>query len=132
MALGTIKGLADLAALDGGKLEAAFRARLLQVLDDLRDRPGDEDAREIVLKMKASPVADAQGGLEGLKVWFELAAKVPAGRTRDYSADYQRSPAGAPVALIYNDLSPEDVGQGTLDEVATDADLLLRLLRQEK
>jgi hypothetical protein len=106
-----VKSLADLSKIENGVLDRLFSQYLAAAIDDCRERPGVDRPREIILKMKLAPVADNQGGtgqLDEIRGEFELKANVPVSRTRTISM------AAKGKGLMYNDLSRDNVRQGTL------------------
>lgn len=112
MARTTIKGLSDLAKIDGGLLDAQFKMELHKVIDDLRDRAALKKPREILIKVSLEPEGDAHGSLLEIKTDIEISSKVPKVKTREYSMGAIKNDA-----LVYNDLAPEDHKQGTLDDL---------------
>lgn len=105
-----IKGIADLAVVERGIVDALFKRAVEAVAVDMERRPSVETAREIVLTMRATPKAGESGVLVEVRLEFELKTKVPVSRTREISAVVTEGKA-----IRYNDLSPGDVRQGTLD-----------------
>jgi hypothetical protein len=102
--------LAALEKMDNGKVGAMFRSHLGKVVEDIQERSGDHTVRTVTLKMSLVPVGDS-GTVDDIKVSFSCNSNVPAVQTREYSM----MPHGDR-QLMFNDLSPDNVRQGTLDQ----------------
>lgn len=102
--------LGTLATMDDGRINAAFNAALKRVEMDCHDRPGVKTARKIEIVMLVEPVAD-EGELDSVNVSFVIKDNVPKRQSKAYNMRAERG------GLIYNEVSPEDVRQLTLDMV---------------
>ena len=111
MAMKRLDGLAAVAELNGGAVDLIFKRALLQCVNDATDRPADSSARKITLQLSVTPVAGSEGLLEEVKVGVEVKHSLPKQHTRPISM-MPDVPNGA---LMFNDLAPENVRQGTLD-----------------
>jgi len=87
------------------------RQELDRVMRDLIERPTLKNARTLIMTFTFTPLADPRGILEEVKVSIEANSRTPKMKTRDYSMSVDGD------KLIFNDESPEDVRQGTLDEI---------------
>lgn len=87
------------------------RQELDRVMRDLCERPTLKNARTLTMTFTFTPLADPRGILEEVKVSIEANSRTPKMKTRDYSMGVEGD------KLIFNDESPEDVKQGTLDEI---------------
>lgn len=103
--------LATLGQLDLGKIDAAFAAELRHVVKDCIDRPHEESARKVVLELAVTPRA-SDGVCSVVDGEFTLKSTVPPRRTRPYEMAVHASGQ-----LLVNPESPDDIRQGTLDEV---------------
>jgi len=108
----------DVLDIDKGRVERGLQLALDMVRMDLIDRPNLGKARTITLKLEIKPSQLAEDGtLDTVKTRFEIDHKMPKRATREYdmavSADGQMS---------YNDLSPGNARQRTLDDAADDGD----------
>jgi len=100
--------LATIAEMDGGRIRAAFEMALRRLEADCKDRPGVESARKLALVPHMTPVCDG-GDLDSVNITFKITDTVPKRESKSYNM--QAVPGG----LLFNDASPEDVRQGTLD-----------------
>lgn len=101
--------LASLATMDGGRHAAAFEQALTRARFDCEDRAAVKGARRIALVVSLIPRADDNGNLERVHVEFALDEKHPKRQSRSYSMQAVHG------GLVFNELSPDDVRQGTLD-----------------
>lgn len=101
--------LATLAAMDGGRILEAFEQALNRCRFDCEDRPAVAAGRKIALVVTMKPVADDTGSLGSVDVSFELNDKLPKRGSKSYNM--QAVPGG----LLFNELSPAEVRQKTLD-----------------
>lgn len=101
--------LASLAAMDGGRIATAFEQALNRLRYDCEDRPAVEGKRSLTLTVNLEPVPDDSGALGSVDVTFALNEKLPKRASKSYN---MQAVAGG---LIFNELSPEEVRQKTLD-----------------
>lgn len=87
------------------------RQELDRVMRDLEERPTLKNGRTLTMTFTFTPLADPKGILEEVKLSIEANSRTPKMKTRDYSMEMEDG------ALIFNEESPEDVKQGTLDEI---------------
>lgn len=100
--------LATIADMDGGRIRAAFEQALARLEADLKDRPAVKTARKLELILDLTPVSDG-GELDSVNVKFRVKDNVPKRESKAYN---MQAVAGG---LLFNDASPEDVKQKTLD-----------------
>lgn len=100
--------LATLAEMDGGRIRAAFEQALKRLEADCKDRPGVKRSRQLQLIVDMEPVAD-DGELDSVNVTFRIKESIPKRESKPYNM--QAVPGG----LLFNDASPEDVRQMSLD-----------------
>lgn len=106
--------LSTIKEIENGKLERAVDRELAAVAKDIRDRPGLEKTRTVMVQLEFTPVSDGLGDTDPLaKFKFRVKSNVP---SKD-SAEYTLGVNGAGAFEINPD-SPDDPRQGTLDEVA--------------
>jgi hypothetical protein len=103
--------LATLAEMDSGRIRVAFEQALKRLEDDLKDRPAVESARKITLLVSLVPVVGDEGDLDSVDVDFKITDSVPKRESKTYNMQATRS------GLLFNELSPDDVKQRTLDMV---------------
>lgn len=101
----------SLKKMDGGRVAIAFEQALKRCQLDCSDRPGLKSARKISLIAVMTPVLDEEGNLDSVDLEFEIKDNIPARKSRPYNM--QTAPRGG---LLWNEFSPEDVRQLTLDE----------------
>lgn len=100
--------LATIADMDGGRIRQAFEAALKRLEDDCKDRPAVKAGRTLELVLQMVPVAD-DGELDSVDITFRIKDKVPKRESKTYNMQSVRG------GLLFNDASPEDVRQKTLD-----------------
>lgn len=101
--------LATLAAMDGGRIKEAFEQALNRCRFDCEDRPAVDGARKITLVVSLTPIAADNGDLSSVDVTFDLNDKLPKRGSKSYN---MQAVAGG---LVFNELSPDEVRQKTLD-----------------
>ena len=114
MAMRRLNGLADVAELNEGAVDAIFKRALLQCVNDATDRPADGSARTITVQLSLTPVSGSEGILEEIQVGVQVKHSLPKQHTRSISM-IPDAPSGG---LSFNDLAPENARQRTLDEQA--------------
>lgn len=102
--------LASLDVIDGGRLREAFEAALKVARLDCYDRPRLDSARKVLLSISLTPVARQDGTLSSIEVQFEVDNKTP----KKVSPSFDMLPEQG--GLFFNEMSPDDVRQGTLDQ----------------
>lgn len=108
-------GLDTLNQIDMGKIKAAFDHELKHVVKDALDRPGDSTPRVVQLSMSVVPDVDSQGVAETVTCEFNVKSKVPPRRSKKYQLQ-----ASANGTVMVNPESPDNIHQGTLDEIDRD------------
>lgn len=101
--------LGSLAKMDDGRLAIVFAHALKRIEDDCRDRPGVVDPRKITLNAILAPQVDQSGNLVSIDVKFEVNETIPKRSTQTYNMAVTRA------GILYNEMSPDDVNQATLD-----------------
>lgn len=109
-------GLSTIKELQMGKVSAAFDHELQHVVKDCMDRPDDKTARKVQLTIDVVPDT-SDGVCDMVQASFTVKSSVPARKSRVYQLS-----AHASGAVLVNPESPEDIGQGTLDEVLSGND----------
>lgn len=90
--------LESLHGLDDGLVAAAFNASMKAVVADMNDRPNDERAREIVVKVTLKPIA-RQGDLDFVKLSAVVNHKVPPQEGRECTLTPKR--IGKDLGLLF-------------------------------
>jgi hypothetical protein len=98
--------------LDMGKVAAGFQKEVAHVVADCMDRPSDDRARKVGLIMSVVPDCDGMGVCETATVEFKIQSSVPARQSKTYQMRVH-----ANGSLLFNPESPDNVHQGTLDEM---------------
>lgn len=103
--------LASLATMDGGRHAVAFEQALTRARFDCQDRAVVKGARKIALVVTLEPRSDDSGELDRIHVAFAIDEKHPKRMSRAYSMQNVNG------GLVFNELSPGEARQGTLDSV---------------
>lgn len=103
--------LGVLGTIDDGRISEAFAQALSRVEHDLRDRAIVKKPRKITISLVMTPVADERGELESCWVGLDVKDNIPARQTKNYNMAATRG------GLMFNELSPEEVRQQTIDSV---------------
>jgi len=101
--------LAALSTMDGGRLNETFEQALRRLQEDCKDRPAVKGARKLTLTVSLAPLADDAGELESIDARIDFNEKAPKRASKIYNME---SFAGG---LLFNELSPDEVKQRTLD-----------------
>lgn len=102
----------NLKVLEDGRLAIASEQELQHVVMDLMDRPGDDRPRSVTLKVIFKPECDDHGTLESVRFHAEVGNKLRSRKSRVIDMQARKSQAGA--MLVFNEMSLDDVNQGTL------------------
>lgn len=102
--------LATLADLDDGRVREAFEQALKRCETDCKDRPAMKEPRRVSLTAFLCPVLGDNGEMESCDVQFQIVDSIPKRRSKVYNM--KSTNAG----LYFNELSPDDIRQQTLDE----------------
>ena len=100
--------LAALPVIDGGMINAAFNRALRRCEEDIRDRPGEDKPRKVVLTVELSPIRDQRARLDTIAVAFDIDDSIPKRRSKTY--EMLPTEDGA----LFDELSPDDAHNGTL------------------
>lgn len=101
--------LALLPTMDGGRIKEAFEQALRRCEVDMRDRPNLKKDRSVAIVATLTPVADDHGDLLEVVVQFTVKDSIPARDSTVYHMNAARQ------GLFFNELSPDDARQLTLD-----------------
>lgn len=104
--------LAALTELDGCRIRTAFDLALARLTEDCKDRPAVKARRSVTLTVSLVPVPNDEGDLDTVDVDCQLQEKLPKRESRTYNMLPTRN------GLLVNEVSPDEVRQRTLDEVA--------------
>ena len=116
MALRTLS-LDSLHDFDEGRAGLGVRDALKRVALDIKDRPGDKAARQVLVKINATPVQSVEGVADEASVEVEVITKLPPMRTRTRPVEIRNNGQ-----LTFNDLAPDNPRQHTIDEVTEGSD----------
>lgn len=109
-------GLANLDDIDGGQIRAEFDAELRRVVKDCLDRPNLQKARKVTLTAIVEPdgsVGSNQAQItDSAFIGFEVKSTVPNLRGKNFQVQVHGNGN-----IMVNPASPDDVRQGTLDEI---------------
>ncbi len=101
--------LESLSTIDGGRIKEAFEQLVKRCEGDCKDRPALTTARTIGLVVKFEPVPNDFGDLDSVNVTFDIKESLPKRSSKPYNM------RAVPGGLLFNEMSPEDVDQGTLE-----------------
>ena len=101
--------MGTLTELDGGRIRTAFEQALKRLETDCKDRPNVKAARKLELVITMTPLPDDAGDLDSVDVKFRVKDSVPKRESKAYNM------RAVPGGLLFNELSPDDVRQQTLD-----------------
>lgn len=101
-----------LATIDGGRIREAWEQAMKRARDDVHDRPGVKKPRKVILVTTLTPDDSADGVVgDTVDVQFEIDDSLPKRQSQAYNMKHGRG------GLLFNEVSPDDIRQGTLDEV---------------
>jgi len=98
--------------MDDGRIRTALEMALQRCIDDCRDRPGLKTARKLTLQLSLVPVMDDQNGLDSVDMGFVIHETAPKRKTKTFNM------RAASEKLLFNEVSPDDARQRTIDELA--------------
>lgn len=101
--------LSTLSRMDGGRIAVAFEQAVNRLRFDCEDRPAVEGKRVVQLEVTMEPVANDDGALSSVDVSFRIKETLPKRTSKIYN---MQAVAGG---LLFNELSPDEVKQKTLD-----------------
>lgn len=99
--------LASILKIDGGRIREAWEQALKRAREDCYDRPGLKKPREVHLVALLEPDPES----DTVNVSFKVKDQLPPRHSASYNMKQGRG------GLLYNEVSPDDVHQRTLDEV---------------
>ena len=97
--------------LDEGRVAVAVNNALAQIAHDLNRRPGVDKARKLTLTLTMKPQIDSDGLLGSVDIGKTIKATLP-----DTQGHITNAKVNASGELVWNDASPDDIKQSTLDE----------------
>lgn len=105
------EGLRALAALDGGRIDEAFKLHLRRAIEDCDDRPGEEKSRKVTLQVEVKPIARQDGATTDVEIVVQAKSSIP---THVSGAVSARVLHGGDA--WFNDFSEDNPDQRTLDQ----------------
>jgi len=108
--------LESIARLDNGRLRAGIDQALRRAQTDCADRPGLKKPRRITLVIDMTPLPNEAGDLDTVDVGFQVTEKTPNRQSKVYNM--KATPGG----LLFNEMSPTDIKQSTLDQAGPKKD----------
>lgn len=106
-----VEGLSALAAMDGGRIDEAFKLHMRRAILDCDDRPFEEKARKLTLQIEVKPIARQDGAATDVEIVVQAKSSVPNHVSQAVSA---RVLHGGDA--WFNDLSQGNPDQLTIDE----------------
>ena len=107
-----LKNLADLCEVGDGVASAQFAEALERIKHDLEERSGLEAERQVAVLVRFKPKVGDQGAVGDVRVEIEVKTKVPPSRSTEIAMQLVQG------ELAFNNESPTEPRQGTLDEEA--------------
>lgn len=101
--------LENLEHLDFGKVDVAFQQHIKRVALDCLDRPVDDKARIVTMKVSVKPVPETDGTCDHVALQIKLSSSVPDHKTKVYDLLVKRSGQ-----LLFSEDSPENAAQSTI------------------
>lgn len=105
----------SIATIGEGKIAAALNKAIRECATDIDDRGQDEAKRTVTLTIEMKPKV-SEGQVYEIETELQVKASMPPRRSVPYSMSLAAGP-GNTSTLTFNDVSPRDVRQQTLDEV---------------
>lgn len=102
--------LEGLALVDNGRVKAGFDLALSRAEKDCHDRPSVTKPRTVTLTVQLKPIVDAAGEYDHVAAVFGIGETFPKRSTHAVSMTVANG------GLFWNDLSPDEVRQGTIDQ----------------
>lgn len=102
--------LSKINSIDDGRIKAALEQQLARCEADCKDRPMLKKARKVTLQVEMRPLPDGGAELDSVDVAFQIKAVIPPQDSKNYNMKATRG------GLVYNDLSPDDINQMTIDQ----------------
>ncbi len=99
-----------------GKIELAFDRELAAAFNDCMNRPEDGKSRKIELVVEIRPCDVERGAADSIEVDFRVKSSIP--ERRSVGNRMQVIDVEGELQAVFNDESPDNPRQGTLDEVA--------------
>lgn len=97
---------------DGGRPRETFDQAMRRCIADCKDRPALDEARQVTLTVSIVPVPDQDtGDCESVDVRFKISDQVPKRQSKVYNGRITAQ------GVLFNELSPDEVRQGTIDQV---------------
>lgn len=103
-----------ISTMDGGRIRECFEQALKRCQMDCDDRPGVEEPRKIVMTMVMTPVMSESGALDSCNIAFTIKDSLPDRKSKTYNM----TAAANGQSLLFNEVSPDDAAQLTVDEKA--------------
>lgn len=97
--------------LDNGRVAGFINKAIRTCAEDATTRPGIDKPRRVMVAIDITPVIDEHGAATEIDMDFEIGTKLPRSRTKTVNMKAQNDGA-----LLFNDLSQDDVRQTTIDE----------------
>ena len=106
LSLESLKDFAD------GTVEASFNRHLKRAIEDCDDRAGDSKARKVTIEVLLSPQQLQDGSTCNIKAECKIKSSVPDHISRPIECRIKQGGKA-----VFNDLSPDNPDQMTLDQV---------------
>ena len=101
-------GAGAIATIDGGRIGVAIDQAIDRARRDCFDRPGLEKPRKVTIEITILPVL-GEKDLDSCNVVMAIKESIPGRESRGFNMRAGKD------GLLWNELSPEDVAQTTID-----------------
>jgi hypothetical protein len=98
--------------MDGGRIKEAFQQAFKRCQTDCADRPGVEEARKVTLTVVITPELGESGDLDSCNITFTIKDSLPDRKSKAYNMTATANGKD----LLFNEISPDDARQLTVDE----------------
>lgn len=100
----------NLTELDGGKADLAINHAIRQIVNDVKDRPGDKAKRKVTIVIEAVPhLDDDSAALDTIDITIKVKTSVPLRQTHSYPMLPTEDGT-----LLFSPASPYNPRQGSL------------------
>lgn len=105
-------GLSALPDFADGTLDIAFQQHVKRAIADAEDRPGDKKPRKVSIEFEIKPVVLQDGACANVEIDAKIKSAIPPHISRPVECKIKHGGRA-----VFNDMSPGNVDQRTLDEV---------------
>lgn len=109
--------LESLARIDSNRIGIAFANALRRCEDDCRERPNNAKARKVSIEVELCPIVEEGANeLDRVEVSFKIKDSLPTRSSKSFAMEATED------GLVFNESSPDNPRQRTLDDAPTATD----------